>query len=173
MPRSWPEKRGFEALSPNSIEPILRKAEIRDVKPIHRLLYAYADRGLLLARSLSELYDHLRDFFVLEQPGRGEWLIGACALGICWDDLAEVRSLAVAENAQGRGHGSRLVTACLEEARSLGIDQVFALTYVDAFFSGLGFAVVEKSVLPHKVWADCLKCPKFPDCDETAMIKTL
>ena len=160
-------------MSPNSTDPILRKAEIRDVKPIHRLLYSYADRGLLLARSLSELYDHLRDFYVLDQEGRGDWVAGVCALGVCWDDLAEVRSLAVAEEVQGLGYGRRLVEVCLDEARRLGIGQVFALTYVDDFFSRLGFSVVEKSVLPHKVWADCLKCPKFPDCDETAMMKTL
>ncbi len=173
MPSCWPEKKGSKALSPNSSEPVLRKAQVRDVKPIHRLLYGYADRGLLLARSLSELYDHMRDFFVLDRGGEGDWLVGVCALGVCWEDLAEVRSLAVVEDAQDRGYGRRLVEACLEEARHLGIVQVFALTYEDAFFVRLGFSEVEKTVLPHKIWADCLKCPKFPDCDETAMMITL
>jgi amino-acid N-acetyltransferase len=157
-------------LSPSSTKPILRKAAIRDVKPIHRLLYHNADRGLLLARSLSELYDHLRDFYVLEDPERGDWVVGACALGVCWEDLAEIRSLAVAEDCQGMGYGRLLVETCLQEAVDLGVHQVFALTYVNAFFGKLGFAEVEKSVLPHKVWADCLKCAKFPDCDETAMM---
>ncbi len=160
-------------MSPSSTSPILRKAAIRDVKPIHRLLYQYADRGMLLARSLSELYDHLRDFYVLEDPGGVDWMVGACALGVCWDDLAEIRSLAVAEDCQGRGYGRMLVDACLEEAEALGVRRVFALTYVEAFFGRLGFEIVEKSVLPHKVWADCLRCAKFPDCDETAMILDL
>jgi amino-acid N-acetyltransferase len=160
-------------LSPSSNEPALRKAAIRDVKPIHRLLYQNADRGLLLARSLSELYDHLRDFYVLEDESRGDRVVGVCALGVCWEDLAEIRSLAVADDCRGRGYGRLLVKACLEEARDLGVHRVFALTYVEAFFGRLGFAEVEKAVLPHKVWADCLKCAKFPDCDETAMIRDL
>ncbi len=100
-------------------------------------------------------------------------MAGACALGVCWEDLAEIRSLAVAEDRRGLGYGRVLVEACLEEARSLGVHQVFALTYVVPFFERLGFEVVEKSVLPHKVWADCLKCAKFPDCDETAMMRGL
>lgn len=160
-------------MSPASNKPILRKAVIRDVKPIHRLLYHFADQGLLLARSLSELYDHIRDFYVLEDAARGDWVVGACALGVCWEELAEIRSLAVAEDRRGMGYGRRIVEACLVEARALGVRQVFALTYEVAFFERLGFAEVEKSVLPHKVWADCLKCPKFPDCDETAMIRSL
>jgi amino-acid N-acetyltransferase len=160
-------------LSPSSSEPVLRKAAIRDVKPIHRLLYHNADRGLLLARSLSELYDHLRDFYVLEDGGRGDWVVGVCALGVCWEDLAEIRSLAVADDCRGRGYGRLLVDSCLREARNLGVHKVFALTYVEPFFEKLGFSVVEKSVLPHKVWADCLKCAKFPDCDETAMMRDL
>lgn len=160
-------------MSPNSNEPALRKAAIRDVKPIHRLLYQNADRGLLLARSLSELYDHLRDFYVLDDESVEDRVVGVCALGVCWEDLAEIRSLAVADDCRGRGYGRLLVGACLEEARELGVHRVFALTYVEAFFGKLGFAEVEKAVLPHKVWADCLKCAKFPDCDETAMMRDL
>ena len=160
-------------LSPSSNSPVLRKALIQDVKPIHRLLMEYASRGLLLARSLSELYDHIRDFYVLAAEADDDGLIGCCALGVCWEDLAEIRSLAVAEGLQRRGHARRLVEACIEEAVTLGIHRVFALTYVDDFFHRMGFRDVEKSVLPHKVWADCLKCPKFPDCDELALIREL
>jgi amino-acid N-acetyltransferase len=149
---------------------MIRKAIIQDVKAIHRLLSYYADQGLLLPRSLSELYDHLRDHFVLEEKGTQGSIIGVSALGICWEDLAEIRSLAIAEEEQGRGLGSQLVETCLEEARFLGLKRVFTLSYVPGFFSKLGFKEVEKSVLPHKIWADCLKCPKFPDCDETAMM---
>ena len=149
---------------------MIRKAIIQDVKAIHKLLSYYADQGLLLPRSLSELYDHLRDHFVLEEKGTQSSIIGVSALGICWEDLAEIRSLAIANDEQGRGLGSQLVGTCLEEARALGLKKVFTLSYVPGFFSKLGFKEVEKSVLPHKIWGDCLKCPKFPDCDETAMM---
>ncbi len=149
---------------------MIRKALIQDVKPIHKLLSYYADQGLLLHRSLSELYDHLRDHFVVEDRRSQNSIIGVSALGICWEDLAEIRSLAIAKDEQGKGLGSQLVETCLEEARSLGLKRVFTLSYVPDFFSKLGFREVEKSVLPHKIWGDCLKCPKFPDCDETAML---
>ena len=151
----------------------IRRAAAKDIKTVHRLLSLYGGQGLLLARPLSELYDHLRDFFVLAKPGIDEGVVGACALGICWEDMAEIRSLAVAKGYQGQKLGSRLVLACLEEARALGIKRVFALTYVEAFFTKMGFKVVEKSTLPHKIWADCLRCSKYPDCDETAMILDL
>ena len=152
---------------------LIRKAVIRDIKPIHKLLGYYGDRGLLLPRSLSELYDHLRDFFVVEKNRQEQTVLGVCALGICWEDLAEVKSLAVAEDQQGKKLGLQLVEACLKEASSIGIKKIFTLTYITGFFSKLGFKEVEKSVLPHKVWADCLKCPKFPDCDEVAMLINL
>ncbi len=155
---------------PGLSEVMIRKALIQDVKPIHKLLGYYADQGLLLPRSLSELYDHLRDHFVVEDRSSQNSIIGVSALGICWEDLAEIRSLAIAKNEQGKGLGSQLVETCLEEARSLGLKRVFTLSYVPGFFSKLGFKEVEKSVLPHKIWGDCLKCPKFPDCDETAMM---
>ena len=153
---------------------MIRKAIIQDVKIIHGLLAHYADQGLLLPRPLSELYDHLRDFFVVEDNSSTKHhVLGACALGICWEDLAEIRSLAIIEDQKGKGLGSYLVETCLEEAASLGIKRVFTLTYVQDFFSKLGFQEVQKSTLPHKVWADCLKCARFPDCDEIAMMVEL
>jgi amino-acid N-acetyltransferase len=149
---------------------MIRKAVIQDVTSIHRLLSDYADQGLLLPRPLSELYDHLRDHFVVEDNEKGRSLIGVSALAISWEDLAEIRSLAVSEDHQGQGLGSRLVETCLEEARVLGLKKVFVLSYVPDFFIKIGFKEVDKSVLPHKIWADCLRCPKFPDCDETALM---
>jgi len=149
---------------------MIRKAVIGDVTLIHRLLSDYANKGLLLPRPLSELYDHLRDHFVVEDDRTGCSLIGVSALAISWEDLAEIRSLAVSEDHQGQGLGSRLVETCLEEARVLGLKRVFVLSYVPDLFIKMGFKEVEKSVLPHKIWADCLRCPKFPDCDETALM---
>jgi amino-acid N-acetyltransferase len=151
----------------------IRKAIIGDIKEIHRLLNHYADQGLLLPRSLSELYDHLRDYVVLVSDDHGHLIHGVCGLRICWEDLAEIKSLAVSEDQQGKGSGIRLVETCLEESRFLGLKKVFTLTYVPDFFIKLGFSVVEKVTLPTKIWADCLNCPKFPDCDETALMINL
>lgn len=151
----------------------IRKAVIKDIKTIHEILNRYADQGLLLPRSLSELYDHLRDFFVLEDCDENQGVYGVCGLRICWEDLAEVKSLAISEEKKGEGYGTLLVEACLEDARSFGLKRVFALTYVPDFFKKFDFREIEKASLPHKIWADCLKCPKFPDCDEVAMMVEL
>jgi len=149
---------------------MLRKAQIRDVRDIQKLLVIYANRGDMLSRSLSELYESLRDFYVYEEDGK---LLGTTALHIVWEDLAEVRSVAVAENMTRTGIGSKLVQACIDEARQLGLKRIFCLTYRPDFFSSLGFRLIDKSELPHKVWGDCIKCVKFPDCDENAMILDL
>lgn len=151
---------------------MLRKAQITDVKTIQKLLAVYAGKGDMLSRSLSELYESLRDFYVEVDDDDGR-LLGASALHIVWEDLAEVRSVAVAEDAGRKGIGSTLVNACIAEARELGLKRVFCLTYKPEFFGKLGFVLVDKSTLPHKVWGDCIKCPKFPDCDENAMILDL
>jgi amino-acid N-acetyltransferase len=151
----------------------LRKANIQDVRFIHRLLMKYSSQGLLLPRSYSELYKHLRDFLVVVSP-QHEGIMGCCALSITWDNLAEIRSLVVDESLQGRGWGRRLVDTSMSEALTLGIYRVFTLTYQVEFFAKQGFEEVDKNVLPQKVWADCLNCPKFPDCcDEVAMLMEL
>lgn len=149
---------------------MIRKAQIPDVKEIQRLLMTFANRGDMLSRSLSELYESLRDFYVAEEGGR---LVGAAALHIVWEDLAEVRSVAVAEDAGRKGIGGQLVQACIAEACKLGLKKIFCLTYKPDFFAKQGFKLVDKSELPHKVWGDCIKCPKFPDCDENAMTMEL
>jgi amino-acid N-acetyltransferase len=112
----------------------------------------------------------LRDFYVFEADGK---LLGTAALHIVWDDLAEVRSVAVAEDVGRKGIGSQLVQACIVEARQIGLNRVFCLTYKPDFFGKHGFRLVDKAELPHKVWGDCIKCAKFPDCDENAMILDL
>ena len=146
---------------------MIRKAQINDVKEIQKLLMKYAGQGDMLSRSLSELYESLRDFFVYADGGT---LLGTAALHVVWDDLAEVRSVAVAEEAGRKGIGSQLVLACIDEARQIGLKRIFCLTYKPDFFAKFGFRLVDKSELPHKVWSDCIKCVKFPDCDENAMI---
>jgi amino-acid N-acetyltransferase len=146
---------------------MIRKAQIADVKNIQKLLMTFANRGDMLSRSLSELYESLRDFYVAEEDGV---ILGAAALHIVWEDLAEVRSVAVLEDSGRKGIGSLLVQACISEAHDLGLRRIFCLTYKPDFFAKHGFRLVDKSELPHKVWGDCIKCPKFPDCDENAMI---
>ena len=150
---------------------MIRKAKISDVRSIHVLLTHFADQGLLLPRPLSEIYDHLRDYTVMETSGDN--IVGVVALNICWEDLAEVKSLAVSEDYQEQGIGRQLVEHCLSEAVVLGVYRVFTLTYQPKFFEKLGFKLVDKSSLPHKIWADCIKCPKFPDCDEIALLAEL
>ena len=147
---------------------MVRSARIADARPIHQLLLKYAGDGLVLPRSLSDIYEYIRNFYVYEDQNGN--VVGAVCLQISWEDLAEVRSLAVAEAASGRGVGRQLVEQCLDEARALGLQKVFALTYKVRFFEKLGFQEIEKSELPHKIWGDCIKCAKFPECDETAMI---
>ena len=151
---------------------MVRKARISDVIEIQNILKEFAKGGKLLARSLSELYTNLRDtvVFVEEQSGA---VAGCCSLHIVWENLAEIRSLAVLDSHHGRGIGRELIQACIVEARELGIGRIFALTYEAEFFQHFGFHVVDKNMFPQKVWADCLHCPKFPDCDEIALVLDL
>jgi len=147
---------------------MIRKARIADVVEIHKMLWRFSKAEKLLARSLSELYTTLRDIVVFEdEAGR---ILGCCCLHIVWEDLAEIRSLAVLESHRHHGIGGRLVEACVSEAKALGICRLFALTYEVGFFEHLGFRLVDKNMFPQKVWADCLHCPKFPNCDESALV---
>jgi amino-acid N-acetyltransferase len=143
------------------------KATMADAPQIQELVSSFAAIGEMLPRPLAEIYEHLRDFFVVREEGK---VVGAAALHIMWEDLAEVRSLAVVQNNQERGLGVQLVNACLEEARRLGIPTVFALTQQPAFFERLGFHQADMMSLPRKVWGECFRCPKFPNCDEIAVI---
>ena len=149
---------------------LVDKASILDAKPIHDLVNFYAQRGDMLPRTMGEVFENLRDFFVVRD---GDQFLGCVALHIVWSDLAEVKSLAVPEDAQTRGLGSRLVRACLDEARNLGLKQVFALTYRPGFFERLGFLQADVMTLPRKVWNECYRCPKFPSCNEIALVYDL
>jgi amino-acid N-acetyltransferase len=148
------------------LEGKVRKARIKDAERIQFLINEYAKLGLMLPRSIQSIYENIRDFWVYEEGGR---VLGACALTIFWGDLAEIRSLAVDPEHTGRGIGTALVKEALREAQEFGIPRVFTLTYQVKFFEKLGFKVIDKERLPHKIWKDCINCVKFPNCDETAM----
>jgi len=146
----------------------VEKATINDVKKMHELINKFAGKGEMLPRALSEIYENLRDYFVIRDGGG---VVTACgALHISWADLAEVKALAVHESKHKSGMGAALVKACISEAKLLGIPRVFCLTYKPGFFQKQGFTLVEKTELPRKIWAECYNCPKFPDCDEVALV---
>jgi amino-acid N-acetyltransferase len=143
------------------------RARVSDANSMHRLISHFADKGEMLPRALSEIYDGIRDYFVVR---RGSQVIACAALHVTWVDLAEIRSLAVDEKEQNQSIGSLLTQACLEEAKELGIPRVFCLVRKPAFFEKHGFQLIDKTELPQKVWAECYRCPKFPNCDEVALI---
>jgi len=149
---------------------VIRRATLRDVKSIHRLIAEQAQSGHILARAMSELYSQVKDFIVSEDDGSGE-IVGCGALQIVWEDLGEIRSLAVQTEYQGQGVGTALIEALLEESGQMGLSKVFVLTYRPELFQRLGFALMDKSLLPHKIWADCIRCTKFPECDEIALVR--
>jgi amino-acid N-acetyltransferase len=145
----------------------IRKAKIIDLKTIHKLINDFARKEKMLPRSMNEMYENVRDFIVFEEKGK---ISGICALHVLWENLAEIRSLAVIKGYQKMGIGRKLVRHCLNEAKSLGVQRVFVLTYQPSLFKKMGFSDIDKSELPQKIWGDCVRCPKFPECDEYALI---
>jgi amino-acid N-acetyltransferase len=146
----------------------IRKATAADVKKIQKLVNFYAKREKMLPRSLNELYENIRDFYVYAE---GPNISGCCALHVDWEDLSEIKSLAVAGSKSGKGIGGKLLTRCLKDAKALKVKKVFALTYVPGFFEAFGFKVVDKKELPHKIWSECIRCMYFPGCKEIAMMR--
>jgi len=149
---------------------MIRKALVTDVPEIKRLIEPFVKEGLMLPKSLHALYTSIRDFWVWHEDGA---VRGCCALQISWEDMAEIRTLAVDKDRQGRGHGLQLLQTCMQEAIDLGLGNLFTLTYTPEFFTKAGFIVVDKVTLPNKIWADCIHCPHFPECDETALLYKL
>ena len=149
---------------------VIRPGRVGDAPAIRELINAYAELGRMLFRSLAEVYGSVRDFLVCEEDGE---VVGCLAMHVYWSDLAEIRSLAVREDRQGRGIGAALVEAALADARQLGLGRVFALTLATGFFERLGFERVAMESLPYKVWTDCIHCPKQDQCDEIALVKAL
>jgi amino-acid N-acetyltransferase len=159
------------AATPASEVPLLtiRPARVSDVPGIQQQIQVFADRGLMIRRSLAELYQAIREFLVaVDQENR---VIGCVALHVFWDDLAEIRCLAVAPDVQGLGIGRRLVEACWELARELEVKSIFALTSSTGFFERCGYQQIEKTELPQAVWSECVRCPSFPNCQEAALIR--
>mgnify|MGYP001587388036 FL=1 len=149
---------------------MIRKAKIKDIKQIQELIGYFAKLDVMLPRSLNELYENIRDFWVYEDKGK---ISGCAALHISWDDLAEIKSLAVAKDKQKKGLGQDLVAACLAEAQVMGAKKIFVLTYKPEFFKKLGFKRIKHEALPHKIWAEFINCCKFPNCQEIALLKIL
>ena len=145
----------------------VRKAKISDAGAINSLVSFYAEQDRMLFRSMADIYENLQSFTVAVTDGE---VVGCCALQIVWADLAEIKSLAIAEGQKGAGIGKAIVEAAIEQAAQLGIGKVFALTLEEGFFTKLGFSVVEKESLPMKVWSDCARCSKQKNCDETAVV---
>jgi amino-acid N-acetyltransferase len=150
---------------------LIRKAAIKDVPQIFKLVNQMARvKNNLLPRSMSELYEHVRDFFVVAD---GDKIIGCCSLHIFWADLAEVRSLAVDMDYQGQGWGEKLMEVIIEDGRQLNLTRLFVLTTIPVFFEKFAFIVTGKEQLPQKAWSECFRCPKFTECDETALVLNL
>jgi len=146
---------------------LIEKARVEDAIPMQTMINTFAELGEMLARPLSEIYENLRDFYVARHNDK---VVACAALHISWSDMAEIKSLVVSNGYQLEGIGKALVTSCLDEAKALGIHNIFVLTYVKSFFEKCGFQEENKSVLPHKIWGECYRCPKFPNCDEVAMV---
>jgi len=148
----------------------VRMAEIDDVDAMHAMLLPHAEKHIVLPRTHDDLYQHLQEFMVAEYDGE---LVGLAALHVYQSNLAEVRSLVVSDSYQGMGIGKLLVEACEKVAAGLGLERLFALTYVTNFFLHLGYTVVPKESLPEKIWTVCVHCAKFTNCDEVAVLKRL
>lgn len=146
---------------------MIRRARLSDVREVQKLVNGFAKRHRIIQRSLNDLYDNIRDIFIYEIKGR---VVGTLSLHVSWEDLAEIRSLAIAKASQGKGIGTALIDAALEDAAVLGVKRVFSLTYIPGYFHKMGFRDIDKSELPSKIWTDCLNCPLFPECEEEAVI---
>jgi len=148
----------------------IRKATIKDAKQIRDIVNFFAESGKMLPLSYNQIYERIRDFWVIE---KGKQIIGCGALKSMWKDLAEIRSVAIKEKYQKKGYGKILIENLIEEGKQLGFKKIFVLTYKPEYFEKFGFKKISKSKLPHKIWIDCVNCPKFPNCDEIALIKII
>ncbi len=149
---------------------LIRRALVSDVHNILELVNELAAEQVMLPRSPASVIENIRDFHVAEVDGA---FAGCGALSVIWSDISEVRSIAVRPQHQKLGLGRQIAEELITEAEALGVARVMAFTYVPGFFEKLGFEVVDHSALPHKVFNDCLNCPKFHKCDEVAVLRVL
>ncbi|MBU1086636.1 MAG: N-acetyltransferase [Candidatus Omnitrophica bacterium] len=149
---------------------MIRKITVKDAAAVQVLINKNSKLHAVLPRSLNDIYENLRDFFVYHEDNN---ILGCCALHITWDNLAEIRSLIVDESIREKGVGSQLVDACCSEAKQLKVKKIFLLTAKPDFFKKLGFKIIDKAELPHKIWNDCLNCIQFPECNEDAMVREI
>jgi amino-acid N-acetyltransferase len=145
----------------------VRRARIEDAMFIQRILKKYSEEADLILRNMADIYAQIRDYFVLVD---GKKPVGVVALHVYWDDLAEIRSFVIEKKYRGAGYGKKMIDTAVKDAKSLGLKSIFALTKIPDFFRKYGFRRIAKKELPHKIWKDCFNCPKFPDCDEHALI---
>lgn len=148
----------------------IRQAKVTDVKAMHAIIGFYAERREMLPRPLNDIYENIQEYIVAEEKGQ---IVGSCALHVSWEDLAEIKALAVHQDHQRKGIGQKMVLYCEKKAKELGVHKVFALTYKPAFFAKLKYHEIPREHLPHKIWGECVKCPHFPDCGETPVLKEL
>ena len=146
---------------------VYRKPTFADVDEIYNLIAGYAAQGVMLPKPHNVLYETLREFVVAQDESKK--IVGVGALHLTWNELAEVRSMAVHPDFSRQGIGSAIVKKLLKEGRAVGVKKFFTLTYRPEFFKSLGFELTTKESLPHKIWKECIECPKFPNCDEIAM----
>lgn len=149
----------------------IRPAKVTDVKEIHKIVEFYADRKEMLHRSLNAIYENIQEYVVVENE---EGKVIACgALHVAWEDLAEIKALAVSEKYKGQGIGRKIVQKLQKNAEELGVHKVFALSFKPDFFIKLGYKVIPKETLPHKIWSECINCHLFPDCGEVPLLLPL
>lgn len=148
----------------------IRSAKVSDVKAIQGMIAHYAEKKEMLPRSLNDIYENIQEYVVAEDKNK---VIGCCALHVSWEDLAEIKALAIAQHYQHKGIGTNLVRTLHKRALQLGINKVFALTFKPKFFLNLGYTQISREALPHKIWGECVKCPLFPDCGEVPLILEL
>jgi amino-acid N-acetyltransferase len=145
----------------------VRKARIGDAMFIQAILKKYSIEADLILRNMADIFAQIRDYFILADKDSP---MGVVALHVYWDDLAEIRSFVIEKKFRGKGFGKKLIDAAVREAKGLGLKSIFVLTKIPKFFKKYGFRRIPRKELPHKIWKDCFNCPKFPDCDEQALI---
>ena len=148
----------------------IRHAKVSDAKTIQSMIAFYAEKKEMLPRSINDIYENIQEYVIAEDKNK---VIGCCALHVSWDDLAEIKALAIAQNYQHKGIGTKLVKTLHKKALELGINKVFALTFKPKFFLNLKYTQISRESLPHKIWGECVKCPLFPDCGEVPLILEL